>query len=253
MTTNGPAVPIPIHRRRIPSITVAIAAAALGLIAAGCASPESSSPPATVPPATVPPATAPPDTAPPASSVPDASEAAQLAGARAATARYATDLEAAKADGYRIITPMMPGMGYHFLNPTIEGFDVAKPPILVYLHDGGGWQLGALEWIFPETPAAPPLPGATYGSFGAACHYDDGSFVFADTEASCTPASPGTGSPFVFWHPPLVTMHVWLWYPNPDGLFSGTNPLVGPFNQPDHPHGGGNRLALERWHETHGA
>jgi len=26
-------------------------------------------------------------------------------------------------------------------------------------------------------------------------------------------------------------MHVWLWYPNPAGLFSGTNPLVTPFNE----------------------
>ena len=25
-------------------------------------------------------------------------------------------------------------------------------------------------------------------------------------------------------------MHVWLWYPNPDGLFKGTNRWVRPFN-----------------------
>src|SRR4051812_47705145 len=37
--------------------------------------------------------------------------AGELARARAATARYATDLDAAKADGYRIITPMMENMG----------------------------------------------------------------------------------------------------------------------------------------------
>jgi hypothetical protein len=36
-------------------------------------------------------------------------------------------------------------------------------------------------------------------------------------------------------------MHVGLWYPNPDGLFSGTNPLVTPFNHPD------------QWNQTHGA
>jgi hypothetical protein len=28
----------------------------------------------------------------------------------------------------------------------------------------------------------------------------------------------------------LITMHVWLWYPNPTGLFNGTNPNVTPFN-----------------------
>jgi hypothetical protein len=29
----------------------------------------------------------------------------------------------------------------------------------------------------------------------------------------------------------LITMHVWLWYPNPTGLFASTNPLAAPFNQ----------------------
>jgi len=28
----------------------------------------------------------------------------------------------------------------------------------------------------------------------------------------------------------LVTFHVWLWYQNPSGIYSGTNPLVTPFN-----------------------
>jgi hypothetical protein len=32
------------------------------------------------------------------------------------------------------------------------------------------------------------------------------------------------------WHPDLVTLHVWVWYHNPAGLYSGTNPLVRPFN-----------------------
>ena len=31
--------------------------------------------------------------------------------------------------------------------------------------------------------------------------------------------------------PDLVTLHVWLRYHNPDGLYSGTNPLVRPFNK----------------------
>jgi hypothetical protein len=25
-------------------------------------------------------------------------------------------------------------------------------------------------------------------------------------------------------------MHVWAWYPNPSGVFSGMNPLMRPFN-----------------------
>src|SRR5512132_575646 len=157
--------------------------------------------------------------------------ARQLARARLATARYATDLRAAKADGYQVITRMIPDMGWHYLNPTVKGFDVTRPHILVYERHGHAWQLGALEWVFPTKPATPPLLGATYGSFGAACHYADGTFVFRTVQEKCPPSSPETGAAFNFWHPDLVTMHVWLWYPNPDGLYSGTNPLIAPFNR----------------------
>jgi hypothetical protein len=123
--------------------------------------------------------------------------ATQLAKARLATARYATSLKTAKADGYQIITRMIPDMGYHYLNPTIQGFDPTKPHILVYERRGGAWTLGALEWVFPATPTTPPLPGATYGSFAAACHYKDGTFVFAAAQDQCAKRSPrpGPGSP----------------------------------------------------------
>jgi hypothetical protein len=156
--------------------------------------------------------------------------AAQLARARLATAKYATSLGRAKADGYQIITRMIPDMGWHFLNPTIQGFDITRPPILVYERHHHRWQLAAFEWVFPTRPASPPLPGATYGSFGAACHYNDGTFVFKPAQDQCPAISPETGARFNFWHPDLVTLHVWLWYPNPAGLYNGTNPLVRPFN-----------------------
>jgi hypothetical protein len=155
----------------------------------------------------------------------------QLASARLATGKYATNLGQAKADGYRIITRMIPDMGFHFMNPDVKGFDVRRPPILVYERKGRAWQLAALEWVFPEKPSKPPLPGARYGSFPAACHYVDGTFVPQALEDRCASRSPETGAAFSFWHPDLVTMHVWLWYPNPSGLFSSLNPLVTPFNE----------------------
>jgi hypothetical protein len=157
--------------------------------------------------------------------------AQSLAAARLATAKYATDLNRAKEDGYQIITQMIPDMGYHFLNPKVTGFNVTKPAILVYLKRGSTYQLGALEWVFTSKPAKPPLPGAKYGAFGAACHYVDGTFVPAASQDECAKASPQSGAAFGFWHPNLVTLHVWLWYPNPSGIYSGTNPLVIPFNK----------------------
>ena len=157
--------------------------------------------------------------------------AATLAKARLATAKYATGLRAARADGYRIITRMIPDMGWHFMNANVTGFDPTKPPILVYEKRGRKWTLGALEWVFTSTPETPPLPGARYGSFPAACHYADGTFVPAASQDACATTAPGTGAAFTFWHPDLVTLHVWMWYPNPDGVFNSTNPLVRPFNR----------------------
>ena len=156
--------------------------------------------------------------------------AGQLAAARAATGKYATNLAKAKSDGYMIITKMMPNMGFHFLNPNIAGFNVRKPQILVYEHTKSGWQLGALEWVFTKMPKNPPLPNATFGSFPAACHYADGTFIPDQNSKSCAKKAP-SGAKFTFWHPDLITMHVWVWYPNPAGLFSSTNPLVAPFNK----------------------
>ena len=155
---------------------------------------------------------------------------ANLVAARMATARYATNLARAKADGYRILTKMIPNMGYHFINPKITGFNVRKPPILVYEHTDAGWQLAALEWVFTSMPATAPLPGARYGVFGAACHYDDGTVVFADAQSKCATTAPGSGAKFNFWHPRLITLHFWVWYPNYTGIYTGTNPMVAPFN-----------------------
>jgi hypothetical protein len=158
--------------------------------------------------------------------------APKLAEARLATAEYATNLARAKRDGYTVtVTRHIPDMGWHFLNPKYTTFDVTRPAILVYAKRGSRWQLVAFEWVFPERPAKKPLPGATYGSFGAACHYQDGTFVFTETEDACAETSPQSGAAFGFWHPDLVTLHLWAWYPNPDGVFAGPNPLMRPFNR----------------------
>ena len=158
--------------------------------------------------------------------------AAYVADGRLATVKYATSLARAKRDGYTVIvTRQIPDMGWHFMNPAYTKFDVKKPPILVYDKRGAQWQLVAFEWVFPSKPAKPPLPGATYGSFAAACHYKDGTFVPAASQDECAPTSPETGAPFGFWHPDFVTLHLWLWYPNPDGIYAGMNPLIKPYNQ----------------------
>src|SRR4029453_2830710 len=69
----------------------------------------------------------------PSAGPPSAQLVQALTRARAATVKYAPNLPAAQADGYKIITRTMPDMGVHYLNPDIKGFDVERPPILVYL------------------------------------------------------------------------------------------------------------------------
>lgn len=154
--------------------------------------------------------------------------AADVAAMRAATAAYVNDLNAALADGFFIITQHMPGMGHHFLNPawSADGFDPNEPPILIYVEDGDDWSLVGFEWVFGEEPAEPPMDGARYGAFPAACHYSDGLFVEAAAEEDCDATHAESGADFTFWHPDLVTLHVWGWLHNPDGLYSPTNSLV---------------------------
>jgi hypothetical protein len=101
--------------------------------------------------------------------------AVALTKARSATVKYATDLRVAQADGYKVITPMMPQMGVHYLN------------------------------------------------------YIDGQFI-PGPQTSCTLNHPASSAPFFFWHPDLVTLHVWLWHPNPNGIFHDTNPLIAPYD-----------------------
>ena len=82
-----------------------------------------------------------------------------------------------------------------------------------------------------RSPRRRRYPGAKYGSFGAGCHYTDGTFVPDEAQSGCPATAPQSGAKFSFWHPLLITMHVWLWYPNPSGLFASTNPFVSFFDQ----------------------
>ena len=98
-------------------------------------------------------------------------------------------------------------MGVHFLNMGNVGpkLDPAKPQVLIYEPVNGKLKLTAAEWFMPEQVAggkAPTIFGQTlYGPM-------DG-------------------------HQPIMPkelrhydLHVWLWRPNPKGLFTSTNAAV---------------------------
>ena len=99
------------------------------------------------------------------------------------------------------------GMGVHFLNVSTIGPvpDPAKPQVLLYEPDGNKLRLTGAEWFIPLATGVKARPILWNRPF-------DG---------------PMTG------HPPLLPMemthydlHVWLYKPNPLGIFAPTNPDV---------------------------
>jgi hypothetical protein len=85
----------------------------------------------------------------------------QLARAREATTKYA-DPEVALADGFTLLGPFVPGMGWHFINEANvqaaveEGFDVERPQLLTDGDTGaacdGELVLGSVEYAIQVGP-----------------------------------------------------------------------------------------------------
>lgn len=113
------------------------------------------------------------------------------------------------------------GMGVHFLNLGLVGqpLDTMRPQVLIYEPVRDSLRLVAAEWFVPVQASAtrPTLFGREF----------DG---------------PMDG------HQPIMPpelrhwdLHVWLWKPNPAGMFSPTNPSVRCPNRPysTHEAGGG--------------
>ena len=76
----------------------------------------------------------------------------QLQKVEEATKRY-RDMEKALQDGYQIMGPYVPAMGWHFINPerakraAKEGPNLVQPSALTYNLDG---ELGSVEYLVPE-------------------------------------------------------------------------------------------------------
>ena len=151
----------------------------------------------------------------------------ELKEARAATRKY-RDVAKARADGYAtLVSPYVPNMGFHFVNPALIAadastpVDLSEPPILVYyttgnynpepgdIHDPAhddDLRLGGVEFAHGETG----VPGN----------------IFSDESASRTlKVSEEDG-----WGPipetPFWALHVWVHRGNPAGVFHPTNPTI---------------------------
>jgi len=151
--------------------------------------------------------------------------------ARHATAKY-QDVHVAEADGYQVVGPDFPGMGVHFiLTMDPKGFDIEKPPILLYVKDSsapGGYTLAGVSylWNAPAGPDGQPLDPPFPKSL-AQWHRHDNICVLAHlenphglTESQCRER----GGRFVARSQWLV--HAWIWKDNPAGVFTPDNPAL---------------------------
>jgi hypothetical protein len=122
----------------------------------------------------------------------------ELQQARAATAKY-RNIENAKRDGYVDINVIVPGMGHHFMKPSlVDGtFDIRNPEILVYNKNmDNTYTLVAVEYAVPLSFSRPE------GFSGSHDIWDE-----------------NTG--FGLW-----LLHAWVWKYNSMGVFNSTNPDV---------------------------
>jgi hypothetical protein len=158
-----------------------------------------------------------------------------LAEVRQATARY-LDIERARADGFVQLSGMEPRHGYHFarvdagslITAALAGgpLDLARPPMLLYVERQGLWQLAGVEYAVSSRPSTSPFPGAEWHEHEASCHYRDFRELPAARAGDCPSRHPVSSAPFVLWHPAFAVVHVWAWYPNPDGPFAAENPYL---------------------------
>ena len=191
-----------------------------------------------------------------------------VADVRVATARY-LDIARARDDGYVQTSAMEPRHGYHLTHLGLLALgaagqlvlgepDLARPAILLYVERDGGWQLVGVEYAALGDPVGAPFPGARWHRHEASCHYRDYRELAAPSAGKCPARHPGSGAPFVNWHPAFSVAHVWAWHPNPDGVFAEENAYLAPYGgsaAADH-HGGlsGTEVAYSQFnHRSAGA
>jgi hypothetical protein len=131
-----------------------------------------------------------------------------LATARQATAKF-HQVTHAEAAGYESTlnllgcfeNPGVGGMGLHYVNwGLMDGVvDATQPEALVYeMRPNGQLKLVALEYIVPVEAWEGDHPPMLFGQ-----HFHQHSVL------------------------PLYVLHVWIWAPNPLGMFEDWNPRVG--------------------------
>lgn len=147
---------------------------------------------------------------------------------RQATQQY-RDVSQARDDRYGVeVSPYVPNMGFHFINPGLvaadeeaEG-DLSAPPILVY-YTAGNYNPAPFSPHDPERDDELRLGGVEFahgGTNGADANY------FSDEDAARELAVLESEG----WHylepDDFTALHVWVHRGNPAGVFHDTNPTI---------------------------
>lgn len=151
--------------------------------------------------------------------------------AKTATAKY-MDVRVAIADGYHQEGPSRPGEGAHFINRVLldaGAFDIQHPTFLLYEHKTDwSYELVGVGWLLPkkfgdDTP--PP-----YFTPLAAWHYHEyappGICIWKDGTNNSYEETDCKSQGGMFWPESPWMLHVWLFRPSPEGIFSLVNSSV---------------------------
>jgi hypothetical protein len=139
-----------------------------------------------------------------------------LAQARLGTARY-QEPDSARAAGYRPVGPDFPGMGRHWVHPSLilrDTVEAAQPSVLEYAEIRGQLTLVGVAYAVLVKDGAPPtsLPVPP-----AAWHFHQGTVEeesFLRSHAGLGHEIPG---------PKIGVLHAWIWLDNPDGVLATDN------------------------------
>lgn len=147
----------------------------------------------------------------------------QLNAVRAATKKY-RHASAALDDGYEVISPYVPGMGFHFSDREPPfGTDREDPPVLVYFPNGS-YDPAPGEALDPERVDDLILGAVEYLVPGD--QEDDPPNIFADEDSPRRLATTEEEG----WHfehdLDFTGLHAWVHRGNPAGVFHTTNPTI---------------------------
>jgi hypothetical protein len=139
-----------------------------------------------------------------------------LTQARLGTARY-REPDSARLAGYRPVGPDFPGMGRHWVHPSLilrDTVEAGEPSVLEYAEISGQLTLvGVAYAVLVKDGAAPtslPVPPAAW-------HFHQGTVE----EESFLRSHAGLGH--VMPGPKIAVLHAWIWLDNPDGVLATDN------------------------------